>query len=96
MSLSYTHQGPLVLIQVNHLYSFEHAEPISLVERDGFLEEDGGLLKVLYGDGDIYGAGHTVSLQVDVLLAVCPQQVGSQQGEPIGIQDGMTQGWEHC
>lgn len=80
---------------MNHLYSFEHVELISLVERDGFLEEDCGLPKVLYGDGDSYGAGHTISLQVDVLLAVCPQQVGSQQGEPMGKEDGMKQGWEY-
>lgn len=67
---------------VSHLYSLESIESIVLVECHRVLEECGGFCKVLDGDGDGDRLGHTISLQVDILLTACPQQVWSQQGEP--------------
>lgn len=71
---------------MTHLYGLEGMISIGLVERHRVLEEVGGQSEVLDGDGDGDGLGHAVHLQVDVLLAVRPQQVRSQQGEPKGHQ----------
>lgn len=57
-------------------------EVVLLVEDHGVLQQRGGLPDVLDGDGDGDGTGHTFSLKEDVLLAVGPQQVWSQQDEP--------------
>lgn len=78
---------------MSHLYSLESVESIFLIECDRFQEEHAGLSKVLDGDGGDDGVGHTICLQVDVLLAVCPQQVWSQEGEPEGNHHNMKQGW---
>lgn len=74
-----------------HLYGLESMISIGLVERDRVLEEVGGHPEVLDGDGDGDGPGHAGRLQVDVLQAVRPKQVRSQQGEPKGHQheEGM-------
>lgn len=68
---------------MTHLYTLESVETIFLIEGDRVLKEHGGLSKVLDGDGDGDRGGHPICLQVDVLQAVCPQQVRSQQGEPV-------------
>ena len=68
----------------NHLYGLESAESILLIQCGRVLQERGGLTEVHDGDGDVDGAFQTVCLQVDVLLAVRPQQVWSQQSEPAG------------
>lgn len=67
---------------VTRLDALQSAELIFLVEDDRVPKERGGLPKVLDGDGGGDGGGDGLCLQVDVLLAVCPQQVRSQQGEP--------------
>lgn len=67
---------------VTHLYTLKNVETIFLIEGDRVLKEHGGLRKVLDGDGDGDRGGHAICLQVDVLLAVCPQQVRSQHGKP--------------
>lgn len=81
-----------VIVLVTHLYALESVEPIFLIEDDRVLKEHGGLSEVLDGDGDGDGGGDGICLQVDVLLAVCPQQVRSQQGEPalLNHQTGTT------
>lgn len=71
-----------IIVLVTHLYALESVEPIFLIEDDRVLKQHGGLSEVLDGDGDGDGGGDGICLQVDVLLAVCPQQVRSQQGEP--------------
>lgn len=68
---------------MTHLYTLESVETIFLIEGDRVLKKHGSLSKVLDGDGDGDGGGHPICLQVDVLQAVCPQQVRSQQGEPV-------------
>lgn len=70
---------------MTYLYTLESAEVVVLIEGDRVLKEHGGLPVVLDGDGDDDRGGHIVCLQVDVLLAVCPQQVRSQQGEPAEL-----------
>lgn len=73
---------------MSHLYGLESVEAIFRIERDRVLEKRFGLTEVPDGDGDGDGIGQTVGLQVDVLLAVGPQQVRSQDGEPAGRRDG--------
>lgn len=62
---------------MSHLYGLESVESISSIERDTILLEHLGPSKVPDGDGDGDGIGHSFDLQVDVLLAVRPEQVGS-------------------
>lgn len=69
---------------VSHLDRLQSMEVVFRTERDGGPEEGAGLGEVLDGDEDLDGVGQTVGLQVDVLLAVGPQQVRSHQGEPAG------------
>lgn len=71
-----------LIVLVTRLDALESVEPIFLIEDDRVLKEHGGLSEVLDGDGDSDGGGDGICLQVDVLLAVRPQQVRSQQGEP--------------
>lgn len=78
---------------MSHLYGLESVESIFGIECDRILQEHPGLSKVPDGDGDGDGVGHSICLQVDVLLAVRPEQVGSQQGEPAGANHGMKRGW---
>lgn len=67
---------------MTHLYRLESVESIVRAEWDRVPEERGGLTEVQDGDGGREGAGGPVGLEVDVLLAVGPQQVRSQQSEP--------------
>lgn len=76
---------------MTHLYTLESTETIFLIEGDRILKEHGCLPKVLDGDGDSDGGGHPICLQVDVLQAVCPQQVRGQQGEPVYLNHQMGQ-----
>lgn len=70
-----------IFVLVTCLYALESVEPIFLVEDDRVLKEHGGLSEVLDGDENVDGRGDAICLQADVLLAVRPQQVRSQQGE---------------
>lgn len=76
------HSQPCIIVLVTRLYALESLEPIFLIEDDRVLEERDGLSKVLDGDEDGDGGGDGIYLQVDVLLAVRPQQVRGQQSEP--------------
>lgn len=70
------------IVLVTRLYALESLEPIFLIEDDRVLEKHNGLPEVLDGDEDGDGGGDGICLQVNVLLAVRPQQVRSQQSEP--------------
>lgn len=81
-SLSFT---PLVAgFGMSHLDGLEGLVSVLQAEIDRVLEQEHALVKVLDDDGGGDGDGEVVGLQVDVLLAVSPQQGRSQQREPEG------------
>lgn len=73
---------------MSHLDRLESMKPVVHIERDGVQQEHRSTSEVHDGDGDGDGGGHAVCLEVDVLVAVRPQQVWSQQSEPAGSNRG--------
>lgn len=62
-------------------------EAILLIEDCIVNEEHGDLVEVFDFNGDCDGVAQTFSFEVDVLLAVSPQQVWSYDGESSGKYD---------
>lgn len=75
---------PVAGFGMSHLDGLEGLVSVLQVEIDRVLEQEHALVKVLDDDGGGDGDGEVIGLQVDVLLAVGPQQGRSQQREPEG------------